>query len=112
MDKSALTAKRLKTEKIHLDGLEEPITVRGLSRAEMHVGSQIGERKGAAEQEQFLLSCALVDPAMSPEDVRAWQEGSPFGEINEVQKAVNRLSGIGKDATKSDVPGDGARPVD
>lgn len=107
MDKSALTTSRLQTEQIEIDGLAEPITVRGLSRSEMHVGSQIGERKGAAEQEQFLLSRAMVDPEMTPDDVRAWQDGSPFGEINDVQKVVNRLSGIGKAATKSDVPVDG-----
>jgi hypothetical protein len=76
----------------------------------MHVGQEIEKRKGGAAQEAFLLSKAMVDPPLTEEEARAWQAGSPFGEINTVQLTINKLSGIGKAAAKSDVPGDGEGP--
>lgn len=110
ISKERLTSNRITTEEVPIPGTDDFVVVRGLSRAEMHVGQEIEKRKGGQAQEAFLLSKALVDPVLTPEEAAAWQAGSPFGEINKVQLTINRLSGIGKDAAKSDVPGDGAEP--
>lgn len=113
ISKEKLTSNRITTEEVPIPGgdpAEDFVVVRGLSRAEMHVGQEIEKRKGGQAQEAFLLSKAMVDPPLTEEEARAWQAGSPFGEINIVQHTINRLSGIGKGAAKSDVPGDGAQP--
>lgn len=108
ISKEKLTTNRITTEEVPIPGTDDFVVVRGLSRAEMHAGKGIAERKGDQAQEAFLLSRAMVDPELTPEEATAWQAASPFGEINKVQLAINRLSGIGKDAAKSDVPGDGS----
>lgn len=110
ISKEQLTSNRIPTEEVPIPGTDNFVVVRGLSRAEMHAGKGIAERKGDQAQEAFLLSRALVEPALTPEEATAWQAASPFGEINEVQLTINRLSGIGKAAAKSHVPGDGAEP--
>ncbi len=112
ISKEKLTSNRITTEEVPIPGggPEDFVVVRGLSRAEMHVGQEIERRKGGQAQEAFLLSKAMVDPELTEAEAAAWQKGSPFGEINTVQRTINRLSGIGKDAAKSDVPGDGAGP--
>ncbi len=112
ISKERLVANRIKTEEVPIPGEGEGdfVVVRGLSRAEMHAGKAIEERKGGAAQEAFLLSRAMGDPPLTVEAAAEWQKGSPFGEINTVQLTINRLSGIGKGAAKSDVPGDGAGP--
>jgi hypothetical protein len=112
ISKEKLTANRIRTEEVPIPGGEEGdfVVVRGLSRAEMHAGKAIEERKGGAAQEAFLLSRAMVDPPLTEAEAAEWQKGSPFGEINGVQLVINKLSGIGKGAAKSDVPGDGEGP--
>lgn len=113
ISKEKLTTNRITTEEVPIPGGDPEhdfVVVRGLSRAEMHVGQQIEERKGGAAQEAFLLSRAMVDPELTVQEAEAWQAASPFGEINTVQLTINKLSGIGKGAAKSSVSGDGAEP--
>lgn len=88
---------------VELDGVG-PVTVRGLTRYEMVLAGKITNE---LEQEQFILSTAMVDPQLTRDEVATWQRVSPPGEINEVATKVNELSGIGKGASKSDVPADG-----
>lgn len=113
ISKEKLTSNRITTEEVLIPGGDPEhdfVVVRGLSRAEMHVGQEIEKRKGGQAQEAFLLSKAMVDPQLTEEEAVAWQKGSPFGEINTVQHVINKLSGIGKGAAKSDLPGDAERP--
>jgi hypothetical protein len=112
ISKEKLTANRIGVEEVPIPGggPEDFVVVRGLSRAEMHVGQQLAERKGPAAQEAFLLSKAMVDPELTQAEAELWQAGSPFGEINTVQLTINKLSGIGKGAAKSPVSGDGGGP--
>lgn len=115
ISKEKLTSNRIKTEEVPIPGgnpEEDFVVVRGLSRAEMHVGQEIEKRKGGAAQEAFLLSKAMVDPPLTEKEAADWQAASPFGEINTVQLTINMLSGIGKGAAKSDVSGDGGRSND
>lgn len=110
ISKEKLITNRITTEEVPIPGgdpEEDFVVVRGLSRAEMHVGQEIEKRKGGAAQEAFLLSKAMVDPELTEKEAAQWQVASPFGEINTVQLTINRLSGIGKGAAKSDIPGDG-----
>lgn len=112
MDASALTtAGRIKTDTHDIEGVGT-ITFRGMSRWELLEAGRIGEQHGAAAQEKFILSCCLIDPPMTEAEVRAWQNVAPAGELAPLQKKINALSLIGKDAAKSDVQGDGARPND
>lgn len=111
ISKDKLTANRINTAEVPIPGGDPEtdfVVVRGLSRAEMHIGSEIEKRKGSAAQEAFLLSRAMVDPELTEAEAEAWQKGSPFGEINHVQLKINELSGVGKAAAKSNVSGDGS----
>lgn len=107
MDKSALLADRvtLNSTDVDIEGVGT-IRVRGLSRFELLI-AQKKYPDDTLKQERFILSTALVDPQLTEDDVAAWQRSSPPMEIDSVAQVVNRLSGIGKDAAKSDVPGDG-----
>lgn len=100
MDKAALLKDRVTgvTGTVELEA--GTITVRGLSRWEMIQG---GKKEDELAQERFILSCAMVDPAMNEDDIAAWQKASPPGEINLVALKVNELSGIGQGADKSDL---------
>lgn len=79
------------------------VVVRGLSRKESH---HLTALKDTEDQEIYAVSCALVDPALSEEDIRLWfeQEGSA-GDIQAIAKRVNEMSGLsdgsGKELTKS-----------
>lgn len=111
MDKNALTTPRLKTDTHEIPDVGV-VTFRGLSRWELLEANKRADRGGQVAMEQFMLSCAMLDPAMTEADVAEWQKAGPGGEVIPIQKKINVLSGIGKAAAKSDVPGDGDRPVD
>lgn len=90
-----------KTEIVDLgDGSE--VVVRGLTRAE---AGRVGKIEDEQEVECMALHLALVEPTMSIDDVRTWQEQDESGVIQRVVDEVQRLSGTapgqGKDATKS-----------
>ncbi len=110
MDKNKLIADRVINARaqVRIDGVGT-ITVRALSRMEF-LDSQDVANDGA--RERFVLSRAMVDPVMTEEDVKKWQEGSPGFEINMVANRINELSGLRKGADKSGLPDDGDRPVD
>lgn len=110
MDVSALTgAGRIGTDTHEIEGLGT-VTFRGMSRWELLEAGRIGDQHGAAAQEKFILHVCMVDPPMTEADVAAWQRNSPAGEIAPLQKKINKLSKLGKDAAKSDVPSDGGEP--
>lgn len=101
MDKALLLTDRVTdhTAEVEIVGVGT-ITVRSLSRWEMIQGGKIEDTLG---QERFILSRAMVEPKMDEHEVAEWQKCSPPGEINKVASAVNKLSGIGKGADKSDL---------
>lgn len=107
MDKKALLANRveLNTADVEIEGVGT-VKVRGLSRFELLV-AQKKYPDDTLKQERFILAAALVDPLLTEDEVAQWQQSSLPMEINAVAEVVNRLSGIGKDAAKSDVPADG-----
>lgn len=82
------------------DGSE--VVVRGLTRGEASKTSGIEDFE---EIEILAVSMGLVDPPMTPDDVRAWREQDQSGAIDNVVTTIQRLSGSApgqaKDATKS-----------
>jgi hypothetical protein len=103
MDKSKLLVDRVTTVTgtVDIPGLGT-IKLRALSRHEMIEG---GKLEGVLEQERYILSRAMIDPPMEEHEIVEWQKCSIPGEINAVATKVNELSGIGKGADKSAVPG-------
>jgi len=113
MDKSALLKPRAETPSgmpeadVDVPGVGT-VRVRGLSRWELITAQKLEGK--TLEQERFILSKAMLDPQMGEDDIAAWQKVSGPMEINAVAEKVNELSGIGKGAAKSGVPGDGNQP--
>lgn len=90
------------TERVELD--QGAVIVRGLSRGEQRAVGRLGDDVDGAEE--LGLSYALVEPAMTLEDVHEWcQDPDAAADIAAVVAVVHRLSGMapgqGKDATKS-----------
>lgn len=90
------------TERVELD--QGAVIVRGLSRREQRQIGGLGDDVDAAEE--LGLSYALVEPAMTLDDVHEWcQDPDSAPDIAAVVAVVHRLSGMapgaGKDATKS-----------
>jgi hypothetical protein len=102
--KNALLAPRagVETEDVEIPGVGV-VTVRGLSRYEFALSAKGPREHDDLAQERFIIAAALVEPRMTEVEVEAWQKSSPPNEINSVALAINRLSGIGKDAAKSGV---------
>lgn len=98
MEKAKLFEDLIPREDIEIPG-RGTITVRGLSRIELLLAGKLSD-EGAAAMERRMLAFAMVDPEMTEEDVKRWQNASRAGEIQPVIAKVNELSGIGKDAQK------------
>lgn len=78
------------------------VQLRSLSRHEV-IEAQRKHGEDTLAWERYVLSRALVQPAMGEHDVAEWQKASAPGEINAIAKAVNELSGISQGADKSSV---------
>lgn len=97
IDKEKLLANRLKTETVSIPDVGE-VVVRALTRAEAF---QFTDKDLSPEDmERRLLAAALVDPALTLDEVVAWHSASTATEIQPVVEAVLRLSGLEVDAPK------------
>ena len=90
-----------RTEHVELaDGSE--VVVRGMTRGEASETSRIEDFE---EIEVLALSWAMVEPKLTPDEVRLWRSQDESGEVQKVVTAIQRLSGTGagegKEATKS-----------
>jgi len=90
MDKDALLAKRLTTEELDVPDVGT-IKIRALTRSE---ALQLGDKKNTVERERHILVCAMVDPEMTYQDVKAWQDNATPGELEVITTAIARLSGM------------------
>lgn len=77
------------------------VTVRALSRREVKRATV----KDEDETECNLISAALVDPVMTPEEVAEWLDGAPAGDSVTVADAILEISGMAEGAQKSNVHG-------
>jgi hypothetical protein len=103
-NKNAMMALHLPTGEVELDGIGS-VLVRGLSRFEMIEVQKLEDDRQV--QDTLALHYGMVEPEMSEEEVIAWRKAGAVMEIESVARKINALSGIGKDAAKSDVPADG-----
>jgi|WetSurMetagenome_2_1015567.scaffolds.fasta_scaffold07439_5 hypothetical protein len=97
LDRTALLSGRSLPERtVEIPGVGE-VRIRALSRAEV-LNSKHDD--SPLEMERRTLSLAMVDPAMTIDDVAEWQRVSPLGEISIVADAINELSGVIPGAAK------------
>lgn len=113
--KEALTRGGAGPKGLPEDDVEVPgigmVHVRALNRGEMiHLG-KLSDDKGQAVAEQYMLSCAMLDPQMTQEDIADWQTSGPGMEMHPVVMKINALSKATQEDHKSDLPGDGEQPV-
>lgn len=107
--KSKLLAKRNNTDSgmpedtVTIDGIGQ-VRVRGLSRGEvfmMRKAQADGGIKDLGAWERRMLHLALLDPAMTEDEVGEWQRVSLAGELEHVSDKVSELSGMSEGADKS-----------
>lgn len=96
-DKELLFKSRLPEAEVEVEGVGT-VKVRGLSRAEaLEIQKVTG---GVAAIERKLLSLAMVDPALTEDEVAQWQRASVAGELDPVTNKVAELSGMNEGADK------------
>lgn len=107
MDKDLLFARRLAEEDIDIPGVGT-VRVRALSRGEV---LRAQGAKGVGAMERVMVSTALIDPALTEDEVKRWQEASPAGELEPVTRVIQRLSGMEAGADKAAYKSDGGGSV-
>lgn len=97
VSKDDLLRSRLASRPFEIDGVGE-VTIRPLSRTE---ALELNDNKlTLAERDRKLIAAAMVDPALTEDEVRRWQENSPAGELEPLTRALLDLSGMTKSAAK------------
>lgn len=90
-DKSILLKPRLPERDVDLEGVGT-IRIRALSRTE---ADQLGRYGGKYEDAAvFILSTGLVDPVLTPDEVRQWRSAATTDEVETVNNAILDLSGL------------------
>lgn len=97
MDKEALFKARLTEADFDVEGVGT-IRIRSLSRSEALMVKGKDYEPGALERK--LISLACVEPELTEDDVRQWQEASSAGELEPVVTAILELSGMVKSAPR------------
>lgn len=92
-----------KTFVVTRQGREHELIVRALTHDEALSLQEFAKKEDVtnAMYEQRMISAALLYPKMSTGQVKAWQKSSKAGEINELMKLVQELSGMGEDSAKN-----------
>ena len=103
IDKAALLARRLGEGEHEIPGFGA-VRIRGLSLAEVR---EVQALDNTSAQERRMVTCALLEPELTEDEVKTWQENSLPGEIDGLVGAITELSGLGVGAAKSGVPGAG-----
>ena len=106
-NKNAMLALNLRTGEVEVEGLGA-ILCRELTRFEMVEVQELEADRQA--QDQRALFFGIVDPELTMEEVAAFRKAWGNAVCERIARKVNELSGIGKDAAKSDLPRDGSGP--
>ncbi|MEU7817060.1 hypothetical protein [Pseudonocardia sp. NPDC049154] len=101
VSKETLFKARLTEEDVEIPGVGT-VRIRALSRAEV-LAFRSRKVEDVADMERALLSKGLVEPALTEDEVRQWQEASAAGELEPVTRAISRLSGMDETAAKEAV---------
>lgn len=100
IDREALLKSRLGETVYSIPGVGD-VRIRSLSGKE---SAQIpGFKEDVEAGEEFVLCRAVVDPILTPADVRTWRESAPYDELAGVLTAIFELSGLGETALKDAV---------
>lgn len=79
------------------------VRVRALTRGEVFRIRKGGNSLPAEIAEQKILSKAMVEPAMTEADVKAWQDTCPAGELESLMQYIGELSGLEVSSVKEQV---------
>lgn len=96
IDKELLFKSRLPEADVVLPGIGT-VRVRGLSRTE---ALHCRETTDLVTVERRMLALGLVDPVLTENEVKRWQESSPAGELEELTLRISELSGMTPGAAK------------
>jgi len=102
IDKSKLLERHLPTGEVEIPGIGTA-TVRALSRREaqeMHDAS-------SEDREIIGISLGMVEPKLSPDEVRIWAENGTVDELISVTHKILELSGMTEDTVKRHYKSDG-----
>jgi hypothetical protein len=100
ISKEELLKKRTRTQDVEIPDVGT-VTIRALTRAEaLDVTNQ---DMTVAKMEQLLLSLALVEPRLTPEETAEWHTSAPAGELVPLVTAITELSGLNVEAAKEAV---------
>lgn len=106
MDKELLFKPRLAEDEVELDGVGT-VRIRALSREEVANAREDNlDQHGdvdLAGYEHALVAASMVDPALTVDEVRRWAAASPAGELVRVMEAIQQLSGLDEESSKSGV---------
>lgn len=64
-----------------------------------------GVEQDRRELEAKVLSWAMIEPKLTEAEALVWIDNSPAGELTDLVKFVQQLSGLAEGAAKSGVPG-------
>lgn len=98
VSKTDLLKKRFGEEEVEVPGVGA-VRVRALTRGQAL--ELQGQEMEVAEMERRLISTAMVEPTLTEEEVRQWQDNTPAGELQGVMEAIVRLSGMEAHAGKA-----------
>lgn len=82
-------------------GPGKAVRVRGVTRFELLLNGKGTDDTAVIEQR--MVSKCILEPKMTAAQVERWQKGSNPDGLKRVTEAIQRLSGMGKAAGKSDV---------
>ncbi len=101
VDKATLLEGRRGPRPYEIDGVGE-VMIRPLSRGQTMVVQDVADSE---ERDNLIISMGLVDPALTVEEVQAWADGAPAGELARLGMEIARISGMidgqQKEITKS-----------
>lgn len=104
--KGRLLSTRLDQADVDIPGLGT-VRVRALTRAEAISVRKATDREDTMDGlrllilERKMLAAALIDPPMTEDEVRQWQQAAPAGELDPVVARVQELSGMVEGAQKA-----------
>lgn len=100
----ALTREEILNRKVGRRTVELPgggeVVIRGLSHGEVVAGQKYDDNNMITVH---MIATALVDPAMSFDDVLAWSQEGSAGDLTVVSEAIQELSALKEGAGKSGV---------
>jgi len=77
------------------------VRVRGATRGEVFVMQKTRKKGDVAADERKTIALCMVEPKLTEDEVAAWQDTAPAGELEPVAAKIRELSGLSEGADKS-----------